>query len=341
MNPLPPLAGQRAVVTGVAGFIGSHLAAALIGAGAAVIGIDRRSPYDDQSAAINLAALVNAPNFTCVVADLRTAPLTQHVRGADVVYHLAAIPGVRPSWGSRFEDYISCNILATQRIMRAATQLGVPRVVVASSSSVYGATDGSPSKESDPPRPSSPYGVTKLAAEQLCLAHAARADSPTTAVALRYFSVYGPRQRPDMFIQRALTATITGRPLHLFGHGHRRRDFTFVDDVVAATITAGNAHTPNAVLNVGAGVGTSLRGVLTIIDQLVDRPTPVEIISDHAGDVDATLADATAAQHLLNWQPTVTLTEGIAQQLYSLDPTMSIFTTNDDTPIAPFTQSAI
>ena len=337
MNSLPSLAGQRAVVTGVAGFIGSHLATALIGAGATVIGIDRRSPYDDQSAAINLAALVDAPNFTCVVADLRTAPLTQYVRHADVVYHLAAIPGVRPSWGSRFEDYTSCNILATQRIMRVATQLRVPRVVVASSSSVYGPTDGSPSKETDPPRPSSPYGVTKLAAEQLCLAHAARTDSPTTAVALRYFSVYGPRQRPDMFIQRALTATLTGKPLHLFGHGQRRRDFTFVDDVVAATITAGTAHTPNAVLNVGAGVGASLQDVLKIIHQLADRLTPVEIVSDHAGDVEATLADTTAAQHLLNWQPTVTLTDGIAHQLRSLDSTMSIFTTNKDAPIAPFT----
>lgn len=340
MNPLPSLAGQRAVVTGVAGFIGSHLAAALIRAGATVIGIDRRSPRCDEAAATNLAALVDAPTFTCVVADLRTAPLDQHVRGADVVYHLAAIPGVRPSWGARFEDYTSCNILATQRVMHTATRLGVPRVVVASSSSVYGSTDGSPSRESDPPRPSSPYGVTKLAAEQLCLAHAARSDSPTTAVALRYFSVYGPRQRPDMFIQRALTATLTGRPLHLFGHGHRRRDFTFVDDVVAATITAGTACTPSTVLNVGAGVGASLRDVLDIIHQIVDRATPVEIVADHAGDVDATLADTTAAQHQLGWHPAVTLTEGIAQQLRSLDSTTSILTASNDTPIAPFTQPA-
>lgn len=340
MNPLPSLVAQRAVVTGVAGFIGSHLATALISAGATVIGIDRRSPHDDQSAAINLAALVDAPNFTYVVADLRTTPLTQHLRNADVVYHLAAIPGVRPSWGPRFEDYASCNILATQRIMHAATQLRVPRVVVASSSSVYGPTDGSASKETDPPRPHSPYGVTKLAAEQLCLAHAARADSPTTAVALRYFSVYGPRQRPDMFIQRALTATLTGQPLHLFGHGHRRRDFTFVDDVVAATITAGTAQTPNAVLNVGAAVGASLQHVLKIIHQLVGSPTPVKIVSDHAGDVDATLADIAAAQQLLNWRPTATLVDGIAQQLHSLDSATSVYATNHDIAIATFTQPA-
>ncbi|GAB3448661.1 NAD-dependent epimerase/dehydratase family protein [Actinophytocola sediminis] len=341
MNPLPSLAGQRAVVTGVAGFIGSHLASALIRAGATVIGIDRRSPHNDHAAATNLAALLDAPNLTHVVADLCTEPLDQHVRDVDVVYHLAAIPGVRPSWGTQFEDYTACNILATQRIMHAATRLRVPRVVVASSSSVYGSTDGSPSRESDPPRPSSPYGVTKLAAEQLCLAHAARGDSPTTAVALRYFSVYGPRQRPDMFIQRALTATLTGRHLLLFGHGHRRRDFTFVDDVVAATIAAGTARTPSTVLNVGAGVGASLRDVLDIIHQLVDRPTPVEVVSDHAGDVDATLADTTSVQHLLNWHPTVTLTEGITQQLRSLDPTVSILTTNNNTSLAPFTQPAI
>ena len=341
MNPFPSLAGQRAVVTGVAGFIGSHLAAALIRAGATVIGIDRRSPRDDQVAASNLAALVDEPKLTYVVADLRTASLDHHFRDVDVAYHLAAIPGVRPSWGARFEDYTSCNILATQRVMHAATRLRVPRVVVASSSSVYGTTDGSPSTESDPPRPSSPYGVTKLAAEQLCLAHAARSDSPTTAVALRYFSVYGPRQRPDMFIQRALTAALTRRPLHLFGNGHRRRDFTFVDDVVAATLTAGTARTPNAVLNVGAGVGASLRDVLDIIHQLVDRPAPVEIVADYAGDVDATLADTTAAQHLLDWHPAVPLTEGIAQQLRSLDSTMSILTVSNDTPFAPFTQPVI
>lgn len=331
MNAVPPLTDKRMVVTGAAGFIGSHLSSSLLRAGATVTGIDRRNPQQDQTAAANLADLLSAPNFSYAVADLRTAPLGEHLRDVDVVFHLAAIPGVRPSWGPRFEDYTSCNILATQRLMDAATQLHVPRVVVASSSSVYGATDGSPSKESDPPRPTSPYGVTKLAAEQLCLAHAARDDCPTTAVALRYFSVFGPRQRPDMFIQRALTATMTGQPLQLFGHGHRRRDFTFIDDVVAATIAAATARTGNAVINVGAGVGASLLDVLDVICELVNQPTPVEVVNNHAGDVEATLADTTVAQHVLKWRPATTLIEGVAQQLSSLDRTVNILSPGSKT----------
>lgn len=324
MNATPTLIDKRMVVTGAAGFIGSHLTNSLLRAGATVIGIDRRNPQQDQTAAVNLADLLGAPNFSYVEADLRTAPLEEYLRDVDVVFHLAAIPGVRPSWGPRFADYTSCNILATQRLMDAITQLHVPRVVVASSSSVYGATDGTPSKESDPPGPSSPYGVTKLAAEQLCLAHAARDDCSTTAVALRYFSVFGPRQRPDMFIQRALTATMTGQPLRLFGHGHRRRDFTFVDDVVAATIAAATARTGNAVINVGAGVGASLLDVLDVICELVGRPTPVKVVNNHAGDVEATLADTTVAQHVLKWRPATTLIEGVARQLSSLDRRVSI-----------------
>jgi UDP-glucuronate 4-epimerase len=324
MNAVPSLTDKRMVVTGAAGFIGSHLSNSLLRAGAAVLGIDRRNPQQDQTAAANLADLLSAPNFSYAVADLRTAPLGEHLRDVDVVFHLAAIPGVRPSWGPRFEDYTSCNIFATQRLMDAATQLHVPRVVVASSSSVYGTTDGSPSKESDPPQPTSPYGVTKLAAEQLCLAHAAREDCPTTAVALRYFSVFGPRQRQDMFIQRALMATMTGQPLRLFGHGHRRRDFTFIDDVVAATIGAATARTGNVVINVGAGIGASLLDVLDVICELVGQPTPVELVNNHAGDVEATLADTTVAQHLLKWRPATTLIEGIAKQLSSHDRTASI-----------------
>lgn len=322
MTSFHSLAGQRVVVTGAAGFIGSHLATALVRCGATVIGIDRRVPHQDGTAAANLADLIGVPSFRYVVADLRTAPLADHLRDADVVFHLAAIPGVRPSWGPKFEDYASCNVLATQRIMETVTQLRVPRIVVASSSSVYGITDGSPSKESDSPRPASPYGVTKLAAEQLCLAHATRSGSPTSAVALRYFSVFGPRQRHDMFIQRALLATIKGQPLRLFGNGRQRRDFTFVDDIVAATIAAGQTDLPNTVINVGAGVGATLLEALDIIHQLVGQPTPVEIMNNHDGDVEVTLADTATAQHMLKWQPTVSLAEGISKQLDSLDLTI-------------------
>lgn len=194
---------SRVLVTGAAGFIGSHLVGALLGRGVRVVGLDRRRVGEHALADENLTQAVVSPLFTPYCLDLAVDQLDDVVAGCDTVFHLAARPGVRPSWSREFLDYTQTNVLGTHRLLEACTRQGVRRLVVASSSSVYGPADR-PSREDDPTCPVSPYGVSKLAAEQLWLAYARRADSPLSAVALRYFTVYGPRRRPDMAIDRVL-----------------------------------------------------------------------------------------------------------------------------------------
>ncbi|MGW0445375.1 NAD-dependent epimerase/dehydratase family protein [Streptosporangium sandarakinum] len=305
---------RRAVVTGAAGFIGSHLCQTLLSLGVSVIGADRRSPDQHQGAAINLAAILHQPGFIFIPGDLRTCAVEPLLLDADVVFHLAGIPGVHPSWGADFDDYVASNISATQRLMRAITRLRIPRLVVASSSSVYGATDGSPSAETDRPRPASPYAVTKLAEEQLCLAYAARPDCDTTVVALRYFTVYGPRQREDMFIQRLVTAAMTGQRVSIYGDGNQRRDFTYIDDAVSATIAAATAYLPNSIINVGGGTSATLNDVLDHTQKITGQTINVHIADPRSGDVPATCANSSAARRLLGWNPRTDLNTGISAQ---------------------------
>ncbi|WP_433235572.1 NAD-dependent epimerase/dehydratase family protein [Streptosporangium sp. CA-135522] len=311
-TPHDPL--RRAVVTGAAGFIGSHLCQTLLGLGVSVVGVDRRDPDQHQGAAVNLAAIRHEPDFIFVTGDLRTCAIEPLLPDADAVFHLAGIPGVHPSWGADFDDYVASNISATQRLMHAATRLRVPRLVVASSSSVYGATDGNPSAETDHPRPASPYAVTKLAEEQLCLAHAARPDCDTTVVALRYFTVYGPRQREDMFIQRLLTAAVTGQKVSIYGDGNQRRDFTYIDDAVSATIAAATTCLPSSIINVGGGTNASLNDILHHAQEVTGQTIRVHIASPRSGDVPATCANPSVARRLLGWNPNTDLHAGIGAQ---------------------------
>ncbi|TMR99496.1 NAD-dependent epimerase/dehydratase family protein [Nonomuraea basaltis] len=305
---------SRMVVTGAAGFIGSHLADALLAAGNTVIGVDRRSPQADVDAMGNLAGALRHPSFTFVAADLRTCPLEALFVHADVVFHLAAQPGVRASWGEQFADYSSCNVFATERVLTACENVRVPRLVFASSSSVYGTTDGTPITEDALPAPESPYAVSKLAAEHLCLSHAGKPDSRLSAVALRLFTVYGPRQRPDMLIGRALAASLGGPQLDLYGDGTQRRDFTYVGDVVHALIAAATTPITSTVLNVGAGASVSVLDVLAAIEASTGQPVPVTKQPAQAGDVQATLADRSKAADLLGWTPSTALAEGISRQ---------------------------
>jgi nucleoside-diphosphate-sugar epimerase len=257
--PHPAATAPRVLVTGAAGFIGSHLTEALLRTGHEVVGLDRRDPRTHSTAAVNLAGVLDHPRFTFRAADIVTGDLSEAVRGCDTVYHLAGLPGVRASWGERFAEYVAVNINGTARVLEAAATAGVRRLVFASSSSVYGSVVR-PSRESDMTRPISPYGVSKLAAEQLCLANAARGD--LSVCALRYFTVYGPRQRPDMAIGRVLAAVLDGAAMTLFGDGGQQREFTYVSDVVAATMAAGAAPDPAPIVNVGGGASVTMLEVV-------------------------------------------------------------------------------
>ncbi|SBW24239.1 NDP-sugar oxidoreductase [Candidatus Protofrankia californiensis] len=305
---------ERALITGVAGFIGSHLAAELLRQGWSVTGLDSRSAASDPVAGENLAVLTGDPRFQFVRADVTVSDLMILSEGVHAVFHLAALAGVRRSWGDRFGDYLSCNVLGTQRLLEACAAADVPRLVFASSSSVYGQGGGKPSREDDQPLPLSPYGVSKLAAERLCLAYARQRRVATSVIALRYFSVYGPRQRPDMAFSRIMRAAVSGRAMSLYGTGAQRRDFTYVSDVVAATIAAATADARAEVVNVASGRSVPLSEARRAISRFVGSDVPAQRRVAQPGDVEATTADLTKATELLGYQPKVDLEEGLRRQ---------------------------
>jgi len=303
------------LVTGAAGFVGSQLAEALVDAGHEVVGVDCFTPYYDRAAKeANVEALRRSGAFRLVEADLRDADLGRLLDGVDVVFHQAAQPGVRLSWSDGFPTYDSCNVLATQRLLEAAVGAGVRRLVYASSSSVYGDADRFPVVETDLPHPHSPYGVTKLAGEHLCGLYAANHGLST--VSLRYFTVYGPRQRPDMAFHRLIEGALEGRPFPLYGDGSHVRDFTFVADVVRANLLAADAEVAaGTVVNVCAGGATALCEVIEAVGAAVGSPVPVERHPEQPGDVRRTGGSGDAARRLLGWEPQTTLADGIAAQV--------------------------
>jgi UDP-glucuronate 4-epimerase len=303
------------VVTGVAGFVGSHLAEALLDGGRAVLGIDCLTDYyDRREKAANLGELLGRDGFCFVDRDLREGDLAELLRGADVVYHQAGQPGVRLSWSSGFPDYVGHNVLATQRLLEAALEVGCPRVVYASSSSVYGERASFPSRERDVPHPHSPYGVTKLAAEHLCSLYADNWGLST--VSLRYFTVYGPRQRPEMAIRRLVDAAVTGDRFAVYGDGSQVRDFTFVADVVAANVLAGSADVPpGTVLNVSGGASIRLDDLVRLVEDLAGSSVRLEHQAGKPGDVARTGGSADEVRRMLGWQPATALEDGIAAQL--------------------------
>jgi nucleoside-diphosphate-sugar epimerase len=302
------------VVTGAAGFIGSHLAEAALRAGHTVVGIDCLTGYYDVGVKrSHVAALTALPGFAFVEADLRTADLVPLLEGADVVYHEAGQPGVRLSWSDGFGDYVSHNVHATQRLLEAARVTRPGRLVYASSSSVYGNAARYPTRESDLPQPHSPYGVTKLAGEHLCGLYAANWAVP--AVSLRYFTVYGPRQRPDMGMHRFIDALSRGAAVPLFGDGEQVRDFTFVSDIVAANLAAGAADVaPGTVLNVAGGGSISVNDLLALLAKVAGSELEIERLPEQAGDVRATGGSVELAGRLLGWEPQVDLAAGLAAQ---------------------------
>jgi UDP-glucose 4-epimerase len=303
----------KAVVTGAAGFIGSHLALNLLEAGHEVLGIDCFTDYYPRSMKeANLAPLRDHARFRLLEERLQDAALPRHLEGAETVYHLAAQAGVRASWGREFAHYTEHNVLATQRLLEAALEAGRPRIVYASSSSVYGDAKVLPLREDGPCRPVSPYGVTKLAAEHLALLYHRNHGLPT--VSLRFFTVYGPRQRPDMAFHRFLKAARDDQPITLFGDGTQTRDFTYVDDIVSAARAAALSGRPGCVYNVGGGERVALNEVLRLIESVTGRRLQVQRQEPQMGDMKDTFADTSAASRDLGFRSTVGLADGLARE---------------------------
>jgi UDP-glucuronate 4-epimerase len=305
---------MHALVTGAAGFVGSHLTQRLRREGHEVTGLDSFTAYYDVGLKrANAEATIRA-GAKLVEGDLNVIDLDSVLDGVDVIFHLAGQPGVRSSWGAEFSTYTHCNIDATQRLLEAGRRSRtLRRLVYASSSSVYGDAERYPTRESDHPRPVSPYGVTKLAAEHLCSLYATSFGVPT--VSLRYFTVYGPGQRPDMAFTRFAQAALRGNEIVVYGSGEQVRDFTYVEDVVEANLLAATREVaPGTVLNVAGGSHTTVNEVLQIFEELAGRRLSINRGGAVAGDVRRTGGDTTAIRAVLGWKPTVTLRDGIARQ---------------------------
>jgi nucleoside-diphosphate-sugar epimerase len=304
---------MRALVTGVAGFVGSHLGERLLDGGAEVLGIDCFTDYYARPLKeANLAPLRARDRFSFVETAIQAAPLDRLLDGVTHVFHLAAQAGVRKSWGRDFEIYTTNNIEATQVLLEACVGKPLVRLVYASSSSVYGDAVAIPMREDAVPQPLSPYGVTKLAAEHLCHLYSANHGVPATSV--RYFTVYGPRQRPDMAFNRFLRAALQGDSISVFGDGGQTRDFTFVADAVAATLAAGERGVPGRAYNIGGGSRVSLNEVLDIVGRVTGKALQINRGPAQKGDMRDTYADTSLAKADLGFRPTVSLVDGLAEE---------------------------
>ncbi len=304
---------KRVVVTGAAGFIGSHLSDRLLADGHEVVGIDSFSDYYDRALKErNLADALAHPRFRLEELDLVDGDVQAALAGASVVFHLAGQPGVRPSWGNEFDRYVRDNILATQRVLEAVKAAGADRLVYASSSSVYGDAEVFPTRETTMPKPVSPYGMTKLAGEHLAMVYVRNFGLPV--VSLRYFTVYGPRQRPDMGFSRFMKALLDDSEIEIFGDGEQTREFTYVSDAVEATVRSATADVTGQVLNVGGGSRVSVNRVLDTLEEISGMKPRRRRLPAAPGDPRHTGASINLARERLGWEPRVPLREGLTRQ---------------------------
>lgn len=302
----------RTVVTGAAGFIGSHLVERLLEIGYEVIGVDAFTGYRSRDRKQgNLARVADEASFRFVEGDLLELDLDDLLQGVGNVAHLAAEPGVRTSWGDNFSRHLERNVVATQRLLEALSKKSVKRFVFASSSSVYGSVNQGPVREDSRPRPASPYGLSKLAAEELVGLYARQRGIPATI--LRYFTVYGPRQRPDMALSRFISAAARGETLQVFGDGEQMREMTYVSDVVAATVAALEAP-PGGIYNVGGGARATVNELIDYVRGALGTRVEVSYGPAAEGDVRSTWADLELVERELGYQPQVGLEQGIRTQ---------------------------
>lgn len=306
---------QKALVTGAAGFIGSHLAEGLLDEGYEVIAVDSFTDYYDvRLKRNNVDQYSGRDGVTFVAQSLNDTDLKGMLDGVDFVFHLAAQAGVRASWGERFEQYIDSNIRATQRLCEAAKSMPLKKFVYASSSSVYGETTDLPMREDSLVRPVSPYGVTKLDAENMCLLY--RKNYGLPVVCLRYFTVYGPRQRPDMAMHKFLRGAILGEPVDVFGNGQQTRDFTYVGDIVTANLRAMMYDGNETLFNIGGGSRTSVNAILDLVAKHARLGGRFEVRyrDRERGDVTHTYADTSRARSELGYDPKTPVEEGLDKQ---------------------------
>jgi UDP-glucose 4-epimerase len=300
-------------VTGAAGFIGSHLCERLLTLGHQVVGIDSFTDYYERARKEqNLAGAKASPDFTFEELDLVEAKLQEALRGASVVYHLAGQDGVRPRSGGQFDRYVRNNIIATQRLLEALKETRVDRLVFAGSSSVYGDAEMFPTKESALPRPVSPDGVTKLAAEHMTLLYAKNFGVP--AVSVRYFTVFGPRQRPDMAFARFMQALVDREAIEVFGDGEQTREFTYISDAIEGTLKAAGADVTGQVFNLGGGSRSTINGVLATLEDISGLKAHKQMLPAVAGEPRHTGASINLARERLGWEPRVSLREGMTKQ---------------------------
>jgi UDP-glucuronate 4-epimerase len=303
---------MRAIlVTGAAGFIGSHLVDRLLADGREVVGVDAFTGYySRRRKESNLASAISEEGFRLVEGDLLELDLDGLLRGVGGVVHLAGEPGVRRSWGGSFSKYLERNVLSTQRLLEAVWRNATPGLVYASSSSVYGPDPGYPVSEDHGRCPASPYGLSKLAAEDLIGLYVRQRDVPASV--LRYFTVYGPRQRPEMALSRFISAAFRGRPVEIFGDGEQKRDMTYVADAVDATAAALDASP--GVYNVGGGTRATVNEMIDAVGRVTGTPVEAVYSPSAKGDVRSTWADSRRAARILGYRPRVGLEEGIAAQ---------------------------
>jgi nucleoside-diphosphate-sugar epimerase len=300
------------LVAGAAGFIGSHLVDRLLAEGREVVGIDAFTGYySRRRKERNLESAGRKDGFRLVEGDLLELDLDELVRGVDGIVHLAGEPGVRRSWGGALRRYLERNVVSTERLLEAAWRNGVLRFVYASSSSVYGSDPGHPVNEDHLRRPTSPYGLSKLAAEELIQLYGRERGVPGTI--LRYFTVYGPRQRPEMAVSRFIFSALRGRPVDVYGDGEQIRDMTYVADAVDATVAALDA--PPGVYNVGGGTRATVNALLDAVSRVTGTPVEPRYGPAAEGDMRSTWADSRRAARSLDYLPRTGLEEGISAQV--------------------------
>ena len=305
---------ETALITGVAGFIGSSLAEKLLKDNFKVVGIDSfTNYYSPRIKEKNIENCLKHPNFSLIRQDLDTLDLSTAVEKVEYFFHLSAQPGVRASWGKEFSTYVKNNISVTQKILESLkNNSDLKKFVFASSSSVYGAQSNIMNEESSLTRPVSPYGVTKLAAENLANLYFKNYGVPT--ISLRYFTVYGPKQRPDMALTRFFYSIIKEKKLTIFGNGEQTRDFTYIDDIVNATINTATSDHVGEILNIGGGSVFSLMHIIEFMKEITEKELEIDFKKEQKGDVKHTSADISKSERLINYKSNTDIKYGLAQQ---------------------------